>query len=65
MLSSILKVQIHSTGRLKKSDRLMELKQGMKDLVDLYIGERHVGKGELVNQNGHYAVRIVKKLTKE
>ena len=61
MPSSTFKVQICSQGQFQKSKQFIELKQDVTGLVDLYIEQRHVGKGQLVSQNGHYAVRVVKK----
>ena len=62
MSQSSLNIQI--AGKAEQCNQLIKLHKKATGEVDIYIGSQHVGIGKLVNQNGHYAVRVLENFIK-
>jgi flagellar motor switch protein FliN len=46
-----------------KKDAILELDKAAGDLVDIYVNEKLISKGNIITVNGNYCVRIKKLYT--
>ncbi|MCH9609001.1 MAG: hypothetical protein S4CHLAM45_02570 [Chlamydiales bacterium] len=52
------KLPLRQLASLKEGD-LLPLDELCDDLVDIYVNDQHIGRGEIVTTDGHFGIKLV------